>query len=98
MGIGLLKLRPWGRTITIWYFSFILVNSFLMVLLPGSQARFDEMMAYSEKMMGTAAVPMHFPIWIGVVFSVPLLSLLLWFVVTRKQAFLTEQVGAAPLA
>jgi hypothetical protein len=97
MGIGLLRLKPWGRTITIWYFSFFLVNSFLMVLLPGSQARFDQTMAYSQKMMGTAAMPIHFPMWIGLVFSVPLFVLLLWFVVTRKEAFLIDREGAPQL-
>ena len=41
---GLLKLRPWGRTLAIYYFQFLIFNSLTMVLIPGTQARFDQAM------------------------------------------------------
>jgi hypothetical protein len=34
---------------------------------------------------------MHVPIWFGVIFAVPLLSLLLWIVVSRKDVFQAER-------
>ncbi len=87
---GLLKLRPWGRTLAIYYFQFLIFNSLTMVLIPGTQARFDQAMGdMMRDMPGTssAAQVMHFPIWFGVIFAVPLLALLLWVVVSRKDVF-----------
>jgi hypothetical protein len=87
---GLLKLRPWGRTLAIYYFQFLIFNSLTMVLIPGTQARFDQAMGdMMRDMQGSsnAAQVAHFPIWFGVVFAVPLLALLLWVVISRKDVF-----------
>lgn len=95
IGFGLLKLRPWGRTLAIYYFQFLIFNSLTMVLIPGSQGRFEqamsEMLSDMQGTLGTPPPPMHFPIWFGVIFAVPLLALLLWIVVSRKDAFHAEQ-------
>ncbi len=95
IGFGLLKLRPWGRTLAIYYFQFLIFNSLTMVLIPGSQGRFEqamsEMLSDMQGTLGTPPPPMHFPIWYGVIFAVPLLALLLWIVVSRKDAFHAEQ-------
>ena len=95
IGFGLLKLRPWGRTLAIYYFQFLIFNSLTMVLIPGTQARFEqamtEMLADMQGTLGTPPSPMHVPIWFGVIFAVPLLSLLLWIVVSRKDAFQAER-------
>lgn len=97
IGFGLLKLRPWGRTLAIYYFQFLIFNSLTMVLIPGTQARFEQAMNdMLRDMQGTTGAPpplMHVPIWFGVIFAVPLLGLLLWIVVSRKEVF---QDGAAP--
>lgn len=95
IGFGLLKLRPWGRTLAIYYFQFLIFNSLTMVLIPGTQARFDQAMGdMLRDMPGAPNAPTnpqftgaHVPIWLGVVFAVPLLSLLLWLIVRRKEAF-----------
>jgi hypothetical protein len=87
---GLLKLRPWGRTLAIYYFQFLIFNSLTMVLIPGTQARFDQAMGDMMRDMQGSSNPaqvMHFPIWFGVIFAVPLLALLLWVVVSRKDVF-----------
>jgi hypothetical protein len=87
---GLLKLRPWGRTLAIYYFQFLIFNSLTMVLIPGTQGRFDQAMADMVRdMQGTssAAPPMHFPVWFGVIFAIPLLALLLWIVVSKREVF-----------
>ena len=95
IGFGLLKLRPWGRTLAIYYFQFLIFNSLTMVLIPGTQARFEqamsEMLSDMQGTLGTPPSPMHVPIWFGVIFAVPLLSLLLWIVVSRKDAFHAER-------
>jgi hypothetical protein len=91
IGFGLLKLRLWGRTLAIYYFQFLIFNSLTMVLIPGTQARFEQAMNdMLRDVQGTTGAPpplMHFPIWFGVIFAVPLLGLLLWIVVSRKDAF-----------
>jgi hypothetical protein len=87
---GLLKLRPWGRTLAIYYFQFLIFNSLTMVLIPGTQARFDQAMGdMMRDVQGTSspAQVMHFPIWVGVIFAVPLLALMLWVVVSKKDVF-----------
>ena len=95
IGFGLLKLRSWGRTLAIYYFQFLIFNSLTMVLIPGTQARFEqamsEMLSDMQGTLGTPPSPMHVPIWFGVIFAVPLLSLLLWIVVSRKDAFQAER-------
>ena len=95
IGFGLLKLRPWGRTLAIYYFQFLIFNSLTMVLIPGTQARFEqamsEMLSDMQGTLGTPPSPMHIPIWFGVIFAVPLLSLLLWIVVSRKDVFQAER-------
>jgi hypothetical protein len=87
---GLLKLRPWGRTLAIYYFQFLIFNSLTMVLIPGTQARFDQAMGDMMRDVQGASNPaqvMHFPLWLGAIFAVPLLTLLLWVVVSRKDVF-----------
>jgi hypothetical protein len=87
---GLLKLRPWGRALAIYYFQFLIFNSLTMVLIPGTQARFDQAMGDMMRDMQGASSPapvLHFPIWFGVIFAVPLLALLLWAVVSKKDVF-----------
>jgi len=95
IGFGLLKLRPWGRTLAIYYFQFLIFNSLTVALIPGMQARFEQAMNdMLRDMQGTSGTPpplMHFPIWFGVIFAVPLLGLLLWIVVSRKEAFQAER-------
>jgi hypothetical protein len=95
IGFGLMKLRPWGRTLAIYYFQFLIFNSLTMVLVPGTQARFEQAMNdMMQNMQGPSGTPpplMHFPIWYGAIFAVPLLGLLLWIVVRRKDAFHAEQ-------
>lgn len=88
MAYGLLKLEPWGRSLAIYYFNFAIFNSIISVILPGAQARFDEAAAMMQGTMGLpAASPVKFPIWSGLLFSLPIIAVQLWFVVTRKQAF-----------
>jgi len=47
-GIGLLRLRSWGRTLSVGLFSFMLVNCAATVLLPGREARFEQVYAKAQ--------------------------------------------------
>lgn len=99
MAYGLLKLEPWGRSLAIYYFNFAIFNSIISVILPGAQARFDEAAAMMQGTVGLpAGSPGKFPIWSGLIFSLPIIAVQLWFVVTRKQAFERPHgSSAAPL-
>jgi hypothetical protein len=87
MAYGLLKLERWGRSLAIYYFNFAIFNSIISVVLPGAQARYEEATAAMQSSMGLPPGPFQFPIWFSLVFSLPMIAIQLWFVVTRKQAF-----------
>jgi hypothetical protein len=94
-GVGLLKLRPWGRTLSICVLMFGLFNVLVTILLPGGQARFDQMIAAIQARMGIpmTTIPglMNSSWRVGLLFGVAFVAVQLWFVVTRKQAFHAEQ-------
>jgi hypothetical protein len=98
MAYGLLKLEAWGRSLAIYYFNFGIFNSIISVLLPGAQARFEQAEALMQGTMGLSASPspVKFPIWTGLLFSLPLIAIQLWFVVTRKQVFERPHGPSAP--
>lgn len=88
-GIGLLQLKSWGRELAIYVFSFGLVNLAACVFLPGSQNRFQQAMdsIYASMNMPANVPQIHFPMWLMLIGSVPVLLVELYFVVTRKWAF-----------
>ncbi|MGB8800616.1 MAG: hypothetical protein WCC97_08010 [Candidatus Acidiferrales bacterium] len=87
MAYGLLKLEMWGRNLAIYYFNFAIFNSIISVILPGAQARYGEATTTMQSSMGLPPSPFQFPLWTSLLFSLPLIGVQLWFVVTRKQAF-----------
>jgi uncharacterized membrane protein len=110
-GMGLLRLRSWGRTLSICLFSFGLLNVSAIALLPGTAARFEQVngdvQAKMQARMGVPAADMPTPFspemvhsftWIGAIVGGAFTALQLWFVVTRKQAFLaaTEVPALSP--
>jgi hypothetical protein len=101
-GVGLLKMKPWARTVSICYFVFGMINSLVTFLLPGSAAHFEKMIA---GMMPKFPSSDSFPpdansiissiphmassmIWVGVIFGLLFAGVQLWFVVKEKQAFI----------
>jgi hypothetical protein len=92
MAYGLLRMKMWGRSVAIYYFNFAIFNSIISVILPGAQARYVEAMSgmqgAMEGSMGLPATQQYrFPLWISLVFSLPVIAVQLWFVVKRKKAF-----------
>jgi len=93
MGVGLLKLREWARILAICYFAFVAVNSLTMAFVPKAQARFEEAQSEVQSVIGTPATfgtsptQMHFPVWFGLAFSLPLTAVVVWFLAASKPAF-----------
>jgi hypothetical protein len=87
MAYGLLRLEKWGRSLAIYYFNFAIFNSIISVILPGAQARYEAAITAMQNSLSLPPSPFQFPLWISLVFSLPMIAIQLWFVVTRKQAF-----------
>jgi hypothetical protein len=101
-GIGLLKLRPWARILSICFFGFGIVNSVVTYGLPGSAARYQQIMS---DMMSRFMPPSAFPgnangafapfahlasisTWTGIVFGFLFAGVQLFFLIKEKPAFL----------
>jgi hypothetical protein len=91
--IGLLRLKPYGRLLSIAYFVFGMVNATVTWLIPGSAERvvrmFDAMPAYFR----TQPRPTFNPVLMAVV-TIPWMLLPLYFLMKHKPAF--DPKGPSP--
>jgi hypothetical protein len=92
--LGLLKLKNWGRLATMGLQCLGIVNSLLLLGVPANRARFHQIMdsilaSMNERM--PQPVPLVFPVWMGIAVSLPIFLVILWFLVTRKQAFTSSR-------
>ncbi|HTU35842.1 MAG TPA: hypothetical protein VMF66_18720 [Candidatus Acidoferrum sp.] len=88
--VGLLKLQNWARLTTIGLQLLGIINAVLMVGIPANRLRFQHIMDAATAFMNQPmAQPMSssFPVWIGMLASLPLFVVVLWFLITRKHAF-----------
>src|ERR1700723_2254218 len=94
MAYGLLKMEMWGRNLAIYYFNFAIFNSIISVILPGAQTRYENALAtmQSQLSLPSPATPMHFPMWLSLVFALPYIAVQLWFLIASKAAFEKPQV------
>lgn len=88
--VGLLKLRLWGRTLAIWLQVLNLFNLAISFGIPANRAKFQQLMAAMESPYLQANGAFTFPVWIGAIVSLPIVAVLLWILVTQKQAFLNN--------
>jgi hypothetical protein len=90
-GVGLLRLQPWGRILSICVFIFGLFNGAATFLVPGAANRLSQVIETVQARMGTPMSPqpfmMHASMWIGGIAGVAFAAIQLWFVITRKKAF-----------
>jgi hypothetical protein len=89
LGIGLLRLDPRARLVAIAYSVFAMVSSILTYALPGAQQRLAFVMSALPRMFhgeNSQHAPVISP-WFTVGFSVLLMVVQIYFLVTRKQAF-----------
>jgi hypothetical protein len=98
--VGLLKLREWGRLLAIWLQVLTIVNAVMLFGIPANRAKFQQIMETTNASMKPSlheTAPFFvFPAWLGFVTSLPILLVILWFLFTRKSAFVCASQEAAP--
>jgi hypothetical protein len=98
--VGLLKLRNWGRLATIGLQCLGIVNAVILVAVPANRIRFQQLMDSLTASMNAQLpqpVPFVVPVWIEIAISLPFFLLILWFLITRKRAFVSStQEPATP--
>ena len=102
-GVGLLRLKPWGRTLAICALLFGMLSGLASLFVPGSHARLQQATALVLDRLGVphppGAIQEPVPYWAGLVVGFVIVAVQLWFIVTRKKAFLsgnetpTQSVG-----
>jgi hypothetical protein len=97
IGMGLLRFAAWSRVVAIYFFLFRIGNTLLTFSLPGSRARFEEAIALMQAAMGRKFAPRS-PIWFGGVIELAAMALVLWFLFSRKSAFLPVDGRPAPVS
>jgi hypothetical protein len=85
LGVGLLRLKPLARTLTIYYSIFAIVNMAFFYLRPGYDARMAAVMHantffHSPQPMAVPALPIF-------VMTTAMMGAQIYFLVTRKRAF-----------
>ena len=89
LGRGMLRWKPWARTAASWYFLFWLVNGMAEEFLPDRLERlaaFDNLMPrwFPDQRAPSPGLPE----WFGVPLIVLLNMIPVYFLVSRKQAYL----------
>jgi uncharacterized membrane protein (DUF2068 family) len=90
--VGLLKLKNWGLFATIGLQCLAVINVVLLVAIPSNRARFQHLMETMIASMSprmSQPIPLVIPMWAGMGSSLPIIFVILWFLVTRRQAFTT---------
>jgi hypothetical protein len=95
-----LKLKPWGLFTTIALQCFGILN-LLLILTPANRARFQQLMQSMLDSMSARtpySVPFTFPLWLAYAASIPTFAAILFFLITRRHAFLaaSRQFASAP--
>jgi hypothetical protein len=97
LGYALLKFKPLGRTLSIYFFAYGLLNSAVSLLLPGRQERMvAAMKSFGAVFQVSAPPPQMPPEWLSLVVVVVVMGVPLWIVVRRKDAFLPSENPPAP--
>ena len=90
LGIGLLRGIPWSRTAGVCYFVFTVVHMGVFTFFPGREERWAALMssqpAESQAMMAWMQDAFAWALLPGVALTA---GIAIWFLVTRKEAFLT---------
>ena len=91
--IGLLRLNNWARLVTIALQCLGILNIVLVIAIPGNRLRFQQVMntiMASMNLQTPQPVPFAFSAWIGMIASLPFFAVILWFLITRKRAFVKQ--------
>jgi hypothetical protein len=94
LAYGLWRLKPWGRSVAIYYFNFAIFNAVICAVLPGAQGRYEAAMTTIQAGLDLPAGPaMHIPLWFGLFFSLPFIAIQLGFLMASKKAFESAQAA-----
>ena len=88
IGIGLLKLKAWGHKAAVWFCVFEIVLNTYSAFLPDKAARIDQALESYPEYRAHPPVPLDFVYWSIVIFTWVTFGTALWYLLTRKQAFL----------
>jgi hypothetical protein len=88
--VGLLKLKKWG-----WFAVLVLqclgaLNGALLMGIPDHRAKLQQLMQAMLASMNARLAqptPFDFPIWVGFAMSLPIVFVILYFLITRRQVF-----------
>ena len=97
IGMGLWRLVPASRLLAIALYVFGCVNSVLFYALPGREARYHRLLTESSQMWHFPDVPQQTPqflfgAWAGIVGSLIVSAVAIYYLVTRYYAFQPESV------
>jgi hypothetical protein len=87
--VGLLKLKSWGLYATVALQCLALLNMVMIVAIPANRLRFQEIMESFRFSAGGQlyqSMPM-FPMWIGLLGSLPIIVAILFFLISQKKSF-----------
>jgi hypothetical protein len=95
IGVGLLKLKPWSHTTTVGLCLFAIVHAVVFALLPDKWDRMAEFIQYypADLRRDFPVLPESF-FWLGTAVTLALFAPVLWYLFTRKKAFL--EAGKPP--
>jgi hypothetical protein len=86
--VGLLKLKSWGLYATIALQCLAILNLVMMVAIPANRLRFQQILdTLSFSASGMYHPASMFPMWIGVLSSLPIIVVILFFLISQKKSF-----------
>src|ERR1700722_906675 len=96
---GLLKLKSWGLYTTIALQCLALLNTVMIVAIPANRIRFQEIMEsfrFSASGQMYQSMPL-FPMWIGLVGSLPIILVILFFLISQKNSFSSNNYSSSDM-
>jgi len=88
--VAMLRLKNWGRLTTIGMQFLSMVNAVLIFVVPANRLKLQELMQEMYASMAARThqpVPMYYPWWFGLVTTLPIFLVVLWFLLKSKDAF-----------
>jgi hypothetical protein len=97
IGAGLLKLKPWSHTAAVWYCIFLMVLAVVFAFQPDVAARMADLMQhYPPEFRADTFKLTDSMFWFVAAVNWAILGTALWYLFTRKKAFL--EAGKPPQA
>jgi hypothetical protein len=95
-GYGLLKLKPWGYTLTLVYFLVGVVNGLVLYIIPGGFERWTEESSQIFHLPPPKTPLPLPPMWVFILLTLAFAAVLFYFLLTRRKRFLEAAARAGP--